>query len=530
MYDYIIVGAGAAGCVLANRLSADPNNRVLLLEAGGKDRNLFIHMPAGIAMLVNNRRINWDYHTEPEAQLNGRRLWWPRGKVIGGSSSINAMCYIRGNRIDYDGWATNGAPGWDWDTVLPWFRHAEGNVRGANTFHGAVGPLKIGDLRHKNTISAAFIEAGTQAGHRANDDFNGESQIGVGWYQVNQIRGERCSAATAYLDPVRKRPNLSVVTGALVNRVLIENGRATGVVCSVKGKAMAYTAEREVLLAGGALNSPQLLMLSGIGPADELRRHGIAVEVDAPDVGENLQDHLDICTLVRCRTRDTYDRISELAAGWNWLVHRRGPATSNIAESGGFLRSPLAPDERPDLQFHLVPVQLDNHGRNRLDGDGYTVHACVLRPRSRGRLRLASASAGDKILIEANYISDPEGFDLRSMIEGVKMSRDILAQAAFDPYRGDERFPGAQAKTDADITAFIRAKAETIYHPVGTCRMGTDATAVVDPQLRVRGVDGLRVVDASIMPCLISGNTNAPTNMIAERAANLILGGDGRAP
>ena len=530
MYDYIIVGAGAAGCVLANRLSADPAIRVLLLEAGPRDRNLFIHMPAGLAKLVNNRRINWDYWTEPEPHLNGRRLWWPRGKVLGGSSSINAMCYIRGHRIDYDQWAVHGATGWDWDTVLPWFRYAENNTRGADAFHGNRGPLAISDLRYKNPLSSAFIQAGIQAGHADSPDFNGEGLLGVGWYQVTQTRGARCSAATGYLDPVRKRPNLTVVTGAQVNRVLIEKGRATGVVCSVGGKPMAYAAEREVLLSGGALNSPQLLMLSGIGPAAELRRLGIEVHLDAPGVGANLQDHLDICTLTRSRTRDSYDHLNELAVGWNWLVHRRGPGTSNIAEAGGFVRSSRAPDERPDIQLHFVPVQLDDHGRNRLDGDGYTVHACVLRPQSRGRLRLASASAGDKILIEANYLSDPDGSDLRGMIESVRMSREILAQAALDPYRDSERFPGVEARTDADLTAFIRAKAETIYHPIGTCRMGEDEAAVVDPQLRVRGIDGLRVVDASVMPGLISGNTNAPTNMIAERAANLILGGDGRAP
>lgn len=528
-YDYIIVGAGAAGCVLANRLSADPKVRVLLLEAGPRDRNLFIHMPAGLAKLVHNHRINWDYWTEPEAQLNGRRLWWPRGKVLGGSSSINAMCYIRGHQIDYDLWAEHGATGWDWATVLPWFRHAEANTRGADAFHGDHGPLAISDLRHRNPLSSAFVQAGTQAGHAANPDFNGADMLGMGWYQVTQRRGERCSAATGYLDPIRKRPNLRIITGARVNRVLIENARATGVVCAVGNKAMAYQAERDVLLAGGALNSPQLLMLSGVGPANDLRRLGIKVEVDAAGVGANLQDHLDICTLTRCRTRDSYDRLNELAVGWNWLVHRRGPGTSNIAEAGGFARSSQATDARPDLQFHFVPVQLDDHGKHRLDGDGYTVHACVLRPKSRGRLRLASASAGDKVLIEANYLSDSEGHDLRGMIEGVRMSREILAQAAFDPYRGDERIPGAKARSDAEITDFIRAKAETIYHPIGTCRMGTDDAAVVDPQLRVRGVDGLRVVDASVMPCLISGNTNAPTNMIAERAANLILGGNGHA-
>lgn len=530
MYDYIIVGAGSAGCVLANRLSADPSIRVLLLEAGPRDRNLFIHMPAGLAKLVHNRKINWDYWTEPEPNLNGRRLWWPRGKVLGGSSSINAMCYLRGHPDDYDQWAENGASGWDWDTVLPWFRHAESNERGADAFHGDQGPLAISDLRYKNPLSKAFIDAGAQAGHAVNPDFNGADQLGVGWYQVNQHDGTRCSASKGYLKPVRKRANLTVVTGATVNRVLIENGRAQGVVCNVAGKAMAYAAEREVLLSGGALNSPQLLMLSGIGPEDELRRVGIDVLVDAPGVGANLQDHLDICTLTRSRTRDSYDHLNELAVGWNWLMHRRGPGTSNIAESGGFARSSLAPDSRPDLQFHFVPVQLDQHGRNRLDGDGYTVHACVLRPLSRGRLRLASASAGDKVLIEANYLSDPDGSDLRGMIEAVRMSREILAQAAFDPYRASERLPGSEARSDAELTAFIRAKAETIYHPIGTCRMGNDDAAVVDPTLRVRGVDGLRVIDASVMPTLISGNTNAPTIMIAERAANLILGGDGRAP
>ncbi len=528
-YDYIIVGAGSAGCVLANRLSADPDIRVLLLEAGPRDWHPFIHMPAGIAKLVHQRTINWDYWTEPEAALNGRRLWWPRGKVLGGSSSINAMCYLRGHPRDYDEWAAN-APGWDWATVLPWFRHAENNVRGADAFHGANGPLAVSDLRHTNPLSAAFIQAGQQAGHPANDDFNAQSQLGFGWYQVTQRNGARCSSAAAYLAPARKRPNLTIVTGAQANRVLIEDGRATGVVYRAGGTARVHTAQREVLLCGGALNSPQLLMLSGIGPADELRRLGIDVVADAPGVGANLQDHLDICTLTRCRTRDSYDRLNELATGWNWFVHRRGPGTSNVAEAGGFVRSALAPDDRADVQFHFVPAQLDDHGRNRLDGDGYTVHACALRPRSRGRLRLASASAGDKVLIEANYLSDQEGFDVRCMREAVHLTRHILAQAAFDPYRDSERFPGADVRSDADIDAFIRAKAETIYHPIGTCRMGEDADAVVDPHLRVRGVAGLRVVDASVMPNLIGGNTNAPTIMMAERAANLMLGGDGIAP
>jgi choline dehydrogenase len=523
VYDYIIVGAGSAGCVLAHRLSADPAIRVLLLEAGPRDWHPFIHMPAGVAKLVNRKGVNWDYSTEPEPELAGRRLWWPRGKVLGGSSSINAMCYIRGHRLDYDDWAAQGATGWEWDAVLPWFRHAETNSRGSDALHGSDGPLAVSDLKYRNPLSAVFIDAAISAGHGANPDFNGPAQEGVGYYQVTQRNGARCSTATAYLTPIRKRPNLTVVTGARVNRILIERGRANGVVCSVGGAAHCYVASREVLLCGGALNSPQLLMLSGIGPASQLRQHGIAVEVDAQEVGANLQDHLDICTLQRSLKPVTYDRLSDLAVAWNYDVHRDGPGTSNIAEAGGFVRSRLAPDVRPDVQFHFVPALLDDHGRRRLSGDGYTLHACFLRPRSRGRLTLASASATDKVRIEARYLSDAEGFDLRMMLECAKLSREILAQPAFAPYRGVEIYPGPDVRDDAGLTDFIRNKAETVYHPVGTCRMGSDPASVVDPQLRVRGIEGLRVIDASVMPSLIGGNTNAPTVMIAERAADLIL-------
>jgi choline dehydrogenase len=528
VYDYIIVGAGSAGCVLANRLSADPSVRVLLLEAGPRDWHPFIHMPAGVAKLVNRKGVNWDYNTEPEAELAGRRLWWPRGKVLGGSSSINAMCYIRGHRDDYDAWAAAGAEGWDWDTVLPYFRRAEGNQRGADALHGGDGPLAVSDLKYTNPLSAAFLDAATAAGHAANPDFNGERQEGVGYYQVTQRNGARCSTAAGYLTPIRKRKNLTVITGARANRLLIERGRATGVVCSVAGAAHCYVAAREVLLSGGALNSPQLLMLSGVGPADNLREHGITVAVDAPGVGENLQDHLDICTLHRSLKPITYDRVSDLAVAWNYYVHRDGPGTSNIAEAGGFARSRHAPDERPDVQFHFVPALLDDHGRHRLPGDGYTLHACFLRPRSRGRLELASGNAADKVRIHARYLSDADGFDLKMMLECARLSREILAQPAFAPYRGEEIFPGAQVRDEAALVDFIRHKAETVYHPVGTCRMGADPAAVVDPQLRVRGIEGLRVVDASVMPNLIGGNTNAPTVMIAERAADLILADAGR--
>ncbi len=524
-FDYIVIGAGSAGCVLAGRLSEDPDVRVLLLEAGPRDRHPFIHMPAGLAKLVNRKGVNWDYDTAPEPNLEGRQLWWPRGRVLGGSSSINAMCYVRGLPRDYDDWAALGAVGWDWHSVLPWFRRSEGNTRGADALHGADGPLSVSDLRHVNPLSQVFIEAAQQAGYPRNDDFNGPRQTGVGLYQVTQRDGARCSAAVAYLHPALARPNLTVITGAQANRITFEHGRASGVVYATAAGAFHQVAAREVLLCGGAINSPQLLMLSGIGPADELRRHGIAVLHDAPGVGANLQDHLDICTLWHSTRRVTYDRMSDLAVAWRYYLRgRTGPGSSNIAEAGGFVRSALAPDERADIQFHFVPAMLDNHGRHRLPGDGYTLHACFLRPRSRGRITLAGNRASDKARIEANYLSDEEGFDLKMMIECAKVSREILRQPAFDPYRGAPIFPARDDLDDAGLAAFIRAKAESVYHPVGSCRMGSDDASVVDPQLRVRGVDGLRVVDASVMPSLIGGNTNAPTIMIAERAADMIRG------
>ena len=522
MYDYIIIGAGSAGCVLANRLSEDRSVKVLLLEAGPRDWHPFIHMPAGLAKLVNRKGVNWDYDTAPEPQLHNRTLWWPRGKVLGGSSSINAMCYIRGVPKDYDEWGQL-ASGWDWDNVLPYFKRSEGNSRGADALHGGDGPLSVSDLRHHNPLSDVFIEAARQAGIPANSDFNGPAQEGVGLYQVTQRDGARCSSAVAYLDPAKSRPNLTVHTGALVERVEFDGRRASGVRYALRGKATQATAAREVILCGGAINSPQTLMLSGIGPADELRRHGIDVVHDAAGVGANLQDHLDICTLQHSTQRITYDRINEPKMAFDYYLRgHRGAGSSNIAEAGGFFRSPLAPDERADIQFHFVPAMLDDHGRHRLPGDGYTLHACFLRPRSRGRLSLASNRAADKPRIEANYLGDAEGFDLRMMLECAKVSREIFAQKAFDPYRGAPIFPKGSNLSDAELIDFIRAKAESVYHPIGTCRMGDDDASVVDAELRVRGVDGLRVVDASVMPNLIGGNTNAPTIMIAERAADLI--------
>jgi len=521
-YDYIIVGAGSAGCVLANRLSADPSKRVLLLEAGGRDWHPFIHMPAGIAKMVGNKGINWDYWTEPQAQLGNRRLWWPRGRVLGGSSSINAMCYIRGDARDYDEWAQlAGHARWNWQSSLEYFRRAENNTRGADALHGADGPLAVQDLRSRNVLTQAFVDAAQACGHPLNADFNGATQQGVGFYQVTQKNSARCSTAAGYLRPARERANLQVLTRALTQRVLVVDGRAVGVDYRHHGRLTRAEA-REVILCGGAINSPQLLMLSGVGPADQLRQHGIQVAHDSPGVGDNLQDHLDICTLQQCIKPVSYDRLNDIAVAFKYLLHRDGPGTSNIAEGGGFLRTRHATDARCDLQLHFIPALLDDHGRNRLPGYGYTMHACMLRPKSRGTIRLQSADPVVKASIQPNYLSDAEGYDLKMLVEGVKLSRQIFAAAPFDAYRGNEIHPGNATRSDAEIEAFIRRKAETVYHPVGTCRMGSDASAVVDPELRVHGVAGLRVVDASVMPTLPGGNTNAPTIMIAEQAADLI--------
>lgn len=520
-FDFIVIGAGSAGCVLAHRLSADGRHRVLVLEAGGRDWHPFVHMPAGLAQLVKLESLNWNYATEPEPELCGRRLYWPRGKLLGGSSSINAMCYVRGHPSDYDGWAAAGNLGWSYAEVLPYFKRAEDQERGASTYHGVGGPLAVSDLRHVNPLSRVFLDAAVAAGYRRNADFNGAEQEGFGFYQVTQRAGKRWSTADAYLRPALARPNVELRTHALVEGIELERGRAVAVRYRRRGRSERVRAAREILLSAGAINSPQILLLSGIGPAAELRAHGIKIRVDLPGVGKNLHDHIDICTLQRCTQPITYDQTNEVWIALEYLFTRSGVGTSNIAEAGGFARSRLAADGRPDLQFHFVPAMLDDHGRNRLPGFGYTLHACPLRPQSRGAITLRSSDPADKPRIQANYLSAP--VDLELLLEGIRISREIFATAPFRPYAGPEFLPGEAVQSRAELIAFVRAKAETIYHPVGTCRMGVDADAVVDPELRVRHVEGLRVVDASIMPTLVAGNTNGPTVMIAEKAADLIL-------
>ncbi len=523
-FDYIIVGAGSAGCVLANRLSADRAVRVLLLEAGGRDDSFLIRMPAGIGRLATPK-VNWLYETVPQAEMAGRRMFWPRGKTLGGSSSLNAMVYIRGQPGDYDHWRDCGNSGWGYGQVLGYFRRAENNEVIADDSHGRAGPLNVCDRRYTNPLSRVFVEAAAAAGLTRNPDFNGRRQSGAGLYQVTQKNGRRCSAATAYLHPVLHRPNLTVITGALAQRILLHGQRATGVAYAHQGAAKEIRADREVLVSAGAVNSPQLLLLSGIGPAQDLRSLGIAVRHDLPGVGKNLQDHLDINVIHACSKPITLDGaargLGALKTALQFAVLGNGPGVSNIAEAGAFLQSRPAA-ATPDVQLHFIPAYVVDHGRRKMPGHGMTLHVCYLRPGSRGEIRLRSADPADAPLIDPRYLSVAD--DLTPLIAGVRRAREIYAQAPFRRYIGAEVFPGTNRQSDAEIGEFIRSAAETEYHPVGTCRMGNDAQAVVDPQLRVRGVDALRVVDASIMPTLISGNTNAPTIMIAEKAADMILG------
>lgn len=529
--DYIIVGGGSAGCVMAARLSEDPAIRVLLIEAGGAGRDLFIRAPALVAAMVSGRpKINnWAFHTEPQPGLNGRRGFQPRGKTLGGSSAINAMLYVRGHPGDYDGWADLGCDGWDWDSVRPWFLAAERFDGGAGPYHGDAGPLQVRRQSAPLPITGAFVEACAAAQIPRNEDFNGARLEGAGPFHVTQFfdgprRGERCSAAAAYLHPVMGRPNLRVVTRAMVDRVVIEEGRATGLILRRKGETIVARARREVILSAGAFGSPQVLLRSGVGPEEELGAHGIAPVHVLPGVGRNLQDHLDYTVSYRSRRRDVVGLgpaglVRLLRAGLQWRETGEGHFASPMAEAGAFLRSDPRLD-RPDLQLHFVVGIVDDHMRRLHFRDGYSCHICVLHPRSTGHVGLHGTDAGMPPRIDPGFLSDPR--DLAVLMRGARIMEQVLEAPPLAPWRGRRLYP--HDGSDAALEADIRARADTIYHPVGTCRMGRDEMAVTDAQGLVHGLSGLRVVDASIMPRIVSGNTNAPTLMIAEKIAGAMRG------
>ena len=518
MYDFIVVGAGSAGCVIAEGLSA--RHSVLLLEAGGSDRVLEVAIPAAFTKQFMTER-DWAYQTEPEPHASDRSLYLPRGKMLGGSSSMNAMIYMRGRPSDYDGWSEMGATGWGWNDVLPVFIYMERNQRGASALHGSEGPVRVEDLRYPNTLARRFVDAAVESGISPNDDFNGASQDGVGFYQVTQRRGRRWSAADAYLRPAIPRPTLDVLSNALVTRVLFDGKRATGVEYLKDGVHTGVSASSEVILSAGAIGSPQILQISGVGDPDHLTSIGIEVVSANSHVGAHFQDHPAIGVIQASESGGTLDDAESPLELVKWALLRKGRLTSNVAEAGAFVRS--SPElAEPDLQFHFGPAHFENHGRDAFDGHAYSLGPALLNPRSRGSVRAVSPDPTDVPAIRGNYLEDPQ--DLKALRSGFDLTRKILSASSFDAVRGLELVPGPSVVSGADIESFIRDRCEGFYHPVGTCRMGRDVNStVVDPQLRVHGISGLRVADASVMPAITSGNPNAPTMMIGARAVEMIL-------
>ena len=531
-FDYIIVGAGSAGCVLAERLSSEQEIRVLVLEAGLRDWSPHIHMPGGIIKLMTGTKYNWAYQTAPQLHLGGRRLSLPQGKGIGGSSSINGMLYSRGNPRDYDTWRQMGNSGWGWDDVLPYFVATENNSRLAGPLHGQSGPLHVTDPRSPHFLSRCFVEAAVECGVPRNPDFNGVEQEGAGLFQQTLRNGWRWSAARAFLDPARKRSNVTIRSSVTVSRVVVEHGRATGVeVLDQAGSKTTYRAEREVVVASGAIGSPKLLLLSGIGPADELASVGVKVVHDLPGVGKNLHDHPDITILYEVRGARTYDGqdafLPSMKNGLEFLLFRTGPVSGSPCQASAYVRSDPALDT-VDISEHFLPVGVVNQGGTRLSGNHMTLNANCMRPRSRGAICLDSNDPLKPPLIDPNYLADPH--DVRVLIECVRWGRRIMSAPSLAKYAGAERFPGKDIVSDVDLEAYVRRNVQTDYHPVGACKMGSDSLAVVDDQLKVRGIEGLRVANSSIMPSIISGNTNAPTIVIGAKAADLIRFGQHGAP